>query len=96
LVRLEDYLRPFLELVLAVIFVVLVPVFLVYFAIWLNLGIYSWIPIGTFVTIVVAWFYHAARKKAAKEYGELRKPALLKPIDESVEEYKRLIEESEE
>jgi hypothetical protein len=96
LVRLEDYLRPFLEFVLVVILVVCVPGFLVYFAIWSNLGVYSWIPIGVFITILVAWFYRAMQKKAAKEQSELHQAPFLKSIEESVEEYKRLNEESDE
>jgi hypothetical protein len=96
LVKLGDYLKPFLELVLAVILIALVPVCMVYFVLLLNLGVYSWIPIGAFITIVAAWFYRTAQKKTKEEYDELQKPFLREPTDEIIKEYRRLVEKNEE
>jgi len=92
---LEDYVKPILELVLLAVLVVLVPVLIVYFVMLLNIGAFSWIPIGGYL-IIMACFYVRAQKQADKKNEELFKRPLLEPIDQRVEEYKRLIEENDE
>jgi len=91
---LEDYVKPILWLVSVAILVLLVPLFILYFVILLKIGVYSWIPIGGYI-ITIAWFYLRAQKQAAEKYEELHKRPLLEPIDQRVEEYKRLIEEND-
>lgn len=90
-----DYVKPILELVLLAVLIVLAPLLILYFVMLLNIGVYSWIPIGGYL-IIIAWFYVRAQKQAAKKNEELYKRPLLEPIDQRVEEYKHLIEENDE
>jgi nitrate/nitrite transporter NarK len=81
-------------MVLVAIVVVLAPLLIVYFVMLLNIGVYSWLPIGGYI-VIIAWFYIRAQKQAAKKYDELHKRPLLESIDQRVEEYKRFIEKND-
>jgi len=51
----------------------------------------AWIPIGLTISVLAVLFVHRIRQKEVQDELLMLKPFIVRPIDQLVEEYKRLL-----
>jgi len=82
-----------IRLLLNLLFLILYPIIIIYIAILLNLGLYSWIVIGLFLIPPVAAWLIILRKRAESYLATLMEKEPPKwNVEEKVEEYIELLE----
>jgi len=87
-----DALRGFLEVITVLLFLAILPSFLLWEILVVNpLGVWTWVILGVTISPFIACFYIVMRKRAVKFWNQIFAKPKEWNIDKTLNEYEALI-----